>query len=108
MDNPFHSYLCKYTILLHTLDKYWFEYYYVYMFKYLFRRQLVLSLIIYCKNHRRRPVCTGRRPCFRDIQADIPTGWCPVCGSEIFEQDTDRCIRCRNVKGDREEWKAPV
>lgn len=34
MDNPFRSYLCKYTILLVPLDKYWFEYYYVYMFKY--------------------------------------------------------------------------
>ena len=31
---PFLVYLCKYTILLQPLDKYWFEYYYMYMFKY--------------------------------------------------------------------------
>ena len=34
---PFVSYLCKYTIPLTSLDKYWFEYYYMYMFKYLRR-----------------------------------------------------------------------
>ena len=31
---PFTLYLCKYTVLLYPLDKYWFKYYYMYMFKY--------------------------------------------------------------------------
>ena len=27
-------YLCKYTVLIVSLDKYWFKYYHMYMFKY--------------------------------------------------------------------------
>lgn len=94
------KYLCKYTILSKPLDLYWFVYYYVYMFKYLLRRYALLSLIIYCKSHKRRPIHIGTLPCLRDVQADIPVGWCQVCGCEVFEENQDRCIRCRTRKGD--------
>ena len=97
---PLVKYLCKYTILLYPLDLYWFVYYYMYMFKYLFRRHPMLSLTVYCKDHKRRPIRLGYRSFFRDLQADIPTAWCSVCGSEIFEADTDRCTRCRHTKGE--------
>ena len=94
-------YLCKYTVLLQPLDKYWFEYYYMYMFKYLLRRHPVLTLTVYCKDHRRRPIRFGRRPVFRDMQADIPQAWCSRCGSEVFEPQQDHCIRCRSTKGEK-------
>ena len=97
--NPFVLYLCKYTVLLKPLDKYWFKYYYVYMFKYLLRRHPVINLIVYCKDHCRQPVRFGFPPPLRDIQADIPKSWCCLCGSEVFERGQDRCIRCRGAKG---------
>ena len=60
----------------------------------------MLSFIIYCKSHKRRPVSRGSFPLFRDTQAAIPAGWCGVCGGEIFEENMELCIRCRNLKGD--------
>ena len=95
-------YLCKYTVLLQSLDKYWFEYYYMYMFKYLLRRHPVIHLIVYCKDHRRRPIRIGFTSMLRDTQADIPLSWCSICGSEVFEYGKDRCIRCHRTKGARE------
>ena len=34
ISNSLLVYLCKYTVLITSLDKYWFKYYYMYMFKY--------------------------------------------------------------------------
>lgn len=59
-----------------------------------------MTVIIYCKNHRRRPIRLGYTPVFRDVQGDIPAGWCSNCGCEVFEQGEDRCKQCRNVKGE--------
>ena len=100
--NLFLLYLCKYTILLYSLDKYWFEYYYMYMFKYLLRRQSVIHLTVYCKSHRRQPIRLGVPPLFRDVQGDLPLAWCCLCGGEIFDRGQQRCIRCRNAKGAKE------
>ena len=96
--NSYIVYLYKYTIIFYSLDKYWFVYYYVYMFKYLIRRRTQLSVLIYCKDHRRRPIRFGFPLLFRDTQGDIPVGWCNVCGSEVFCQGEDRCVRCRQGK----------
>ena len=72
----------------------------MYMFKYLLRRYPVIHLIVYCKDHRRRPVRFGYAPSIRDLQADIPRTWCCLCGSEVFENGQDRCIRCCSLKGE--------
>ena len=60
----------------------------------------MIHLIVYCKDHRRRPVRFGYAPSMRDLQADIPRTWCCQCGSEVFENGQDRCIRCRSWKGE--------
>ena len=62
----------------------------------------MLTLIVYCKNHRRRPIQFGYTPIFRDPQADIPFAWCSLCGSEVFERGQDRCSRCRSAKGEKQ------
>ena len=60
----------------------------------------MLSLIVYCKSHKRKPVQFGRLPYFRDAQADIPAGWCEGCGCEIFDYGQTQCSRCHDEKGD--------
>ena len=60
----------------------------------------MLTLTVYCKNHRRRPIRFGPMPYFRDPQADIPAGWCCRCGSEVFDSGKDLCIGCRSNKGE--------
>lgn len=57
-----------------------------------------MSVIIYCKSHRRRPIRFGYFPPVRDVQGDIPAGWCSACGSEVFQQGEDRCMWCRQRK----------
>ena len=57
-----------------------------------------MTVIIYRKDHRRRPIHLGKRQFIRDIQADIPAGWCTLCGCEVFRQGEDRCIWCQKRK----------
>ena len=57
-----------------------------------------MTVIIYRKDHHRSPIHLGKRQFFRDIQADIPVGWCTLCGSEVFQRGEDRCIWCRKRK----------
>ena len=97
--NSFGSYLYKYTNLRSPLDKYSFKYYYMYIFKYKLRRNTVLTLTVYCKSHKRRPIRFSTPMAFQDIQAQIPPAWCSVCGSEVFERGQDRCVRCRKARG---------
>lgn len=59
-----------------------------------------MTLTVYCKDHRRRPVRFGYAPFFRDLQSDIPLAWCSRCGCEVFEPGQDRCSRCRSTKGE--------
>lgn len=54
-----------------------------------------MSVIIYCNTHRRRPIQLGFSYLFRDTQGDIPSGWCSVCGSEVFQRGEDLCGRCQ-------------
>ena len=60
----------------------------------------MLTLIIYQKSHRRKPIRLGYAPLFRDTQADVPSGWCIQCGSEVFDHDRFQCPRCRETKGE--------
>lgn len=60
----------------------------------------MLALTVYCKDRRRRPVRFGHTPFFRDVQADIPAGWCCRCGSEVFESGKDLCMGCHSLKGE--------
>lgn len=60
----------------------------------------MLALTVYCKDRRRRPARFGHTPFFRDVQADIPAGWCCRCGSEVFESGKDLCMGCRSLKGE--------
>ena len=61
----------------------------------------MLSVTIYCKDHKRMPVRFGFAPFLRDPQADIPLAWCICCGSEVFTPGQERCIRCRSTKGEK-------
>lgn len=60
-----------------------------------------MTLIIYQKDHKRRPIRFGPAPLFHDTQADFPAGWCSQCGGEVFEMGRSRCIRCRKTKGEK-------
>ena len=60
----------------------------------------MLTLMIYSKDHKRKPVRIGPYPFFRDTQAQIPLAWCSICGSEVFEYGQHRCIHCRQRKGE--------
>ena len=60
----------------------------------------MVTLTVYCKNHKRKPIRYGHISLFRDRQADIPIGWCCLCGSEVFEIHNDLCVRCCNLKGE--------
>lgn len=60
----------------------------------------MITLTVYRKDHRRQPVRFGYTPFCRDHQADIPKNWCYLCGSEIFDEKQDLCIRCRGTKGE--------
>lgn len=58
-----------------------------------------MTLTVYCKSHKRRPIRFGYLPCFRDVQADIPAGWCQTCGSEVFIRGQTQCNQCRDRRG---------
>lgn len=60
----------------------------------------MLTLLIYCKDHKRRPIRFGASLPFRDIQGQIPAGWCSDCGCEIFEGMQERCRQCSEAKGE--------
>lgn len=42
----------------------------------------------------KRPI--QRRPVIylRDIQQDMPAGWCTACGQELYVPDLELCRRC--------------
>lgn len=62
-----------------------------------------MTVIIYCKDHHRRPVRFGRGAIFSDTQAQIPLAWCCRCGSEVFDRRADHCSRCRSGKGELQD-----
>lgn len=61
----------------------------------------MLTLMIYQKDHKRRPIRLGSVPLFHDTQAGFPAGWCYQCGGEVFEIGQSMCIRCRKMKGEK-------
>ena len=63
----------------------------------------MISLTIYSKDHKRRPIHFGPLAFFRDRQADIPANWCSRCGCEIFETGRELCIACRKCKGENRQ-----
>lgn len=60
-----------------------------------------MTLIIYQKDHKRKPIRFGPAPLFQDMQASFPAGWCSQCGSEVFDIGSSMCIRCRKTKGEK-------
>ena len=60
-----------------------------------------MTLIVYCKDHKRRPIRFGYAPALRDVQGDIPPAWCSICGCEVFDAGCDRCSMCRRSKGEK-------
>lgn len=59
----------------------------------------MLTLRIYRKDHRCQPIQVGTLPYLTDIQGQLPAGWCPDCGREVFDREQERCTECRNTKG---------
>ena len=59
----------------------------------------MLTLRVYCKDHRRRPIRVGTLSYLSDFQGQLPVGWCPSCGREVFDREQDRCAECRDTKG---------
>lgn len=60
----------------------------------------MFTMTVYLKDHKRKPLRFGVGLPFRDTQADLPYGWCSCCGSEVFQIGQERCIHCRNAKGE--------
>ena len=58
----------------------------------------MLTLTIFLKDHKRMPIRIPAFSPFRDVQADIPAGWCICCGGEVFDRGQERCIRCRKER----------
>lgn len=61
------------------------------------------SRIVYTKNAGRRPVWLGCRPVPRDVQGDIPVGWCSCCGKEVYVSGKLQCRQC-DERSER-KWK---
>lgn len=57
-------------------------------------------MVIYCRSHHRRPIRKGVNRAFRDVQAEVPAGWCETCGAEVFLPAQRQCLHCRSVKGE--------
>ena len=65
--------------------------------------------IIYLRSGRRQPVrlCVPVNP--RDIQEDIPLGWCAVCGAEVFHPDSRLCRYCEGgILDEQTETNKPL
>lgn len=60
----------------------------------------MVSRILYTQAHARKPVKITYPPGLRDVQADIPAGWCRRCGAECYRPGADLCSRCQPTKGD--------
>lgn len=43
----------------------------------------------------RKPVQVRPRLGLCDPQAQVPAGWCCVCGAEVYGAHADLCSRCR-------------
>ena len=46
-------------------------------------------------SHGRRPVRAVPVIGLKDVQAEVPAGWCGVCGAEVYRPGRSRCARCR-------------
>lgn len=64
--------------------------------------------IVYLKTGRRMPVQMGSVIYPRDVQQDIPQGWCPVCRRELYAADEKLCRRCKGVTNDEGEGNQPL
>ena len=52
--------------------------------------------VIYLLSHGRRPVRAVPGIGLVDRQAEIPAGWCSLCGAEVYRPERSRCQRCRS------------
>ena len=68
----------------------------------------MLSLIVYQKDHRRRPIRFAVSQLWQDPQAVLPIGWCYQCGGEIFESGRSQCIRTRDALLIKEINRSPL
>ena len=113
ISNPFGMYLCKYTILMQPLDKYWFMYYHVYMFKYLLRREPPCRSLSTVTRTAADPFSSGFLTCFgirRGISRPVGAAFAAVkCFSEekiyVGGVSSERrtymnspCVGCTRVK----------
>ena len=56
--------------------------------------------VLYLRSHGRRPVWLGTRWGMRDMQAEVPEGWCSRCGREVYTREQLLCGRCIAKKGE--------
>lgn len=63
---------------------------------------------VYLKSGRRRPVQWETPLFLRDIQQDIPAGWCPSCGQMIYNTEALLCTRCESRCEDGKEECKPL
>lgn len=59
--------------------------------------------IVYLKSGHRQPVQEAAPIYLRDIQQDIPRGWCPSCGQMLYSPEARLCRRCEEGEGHGEE-----
>ena len=56
--------------------------------------------IVYLKSGRRQPV-QAEAPLYpRDVQQDIPAGWCVSCGQMLYDPRRQLCRRCKGGQED--------
>ena len=51
--------------------------------------------IVYVKTDHRMPVRLRPCPFPGDIRQDLPAGWCPGCGAELYSAGQTLCRRCK-------------
>lgn len=55
--------------------------------------------VIYLWSHGRRPVRARSVTALVDRQAQLPAGWCSLCGAEVYRPGHRLCGRCRGKGG---------
>lgn len=54
---------------------------------------------IYLRGKSRRPVRLTPYKAGKDMQDQVPSGWCNLCGREVYEWGSDICTECKRWNG---------
>lgn len=66
---------------------------------------MLTDQILYLKSGKRRPVLLHPVIGLRDMQAQIPHGWCMRCGREVYRFGSALCADCFRRKEEEKEYE---